>query len=162
MVPKESELEELKENYNRLVKKYNLPDFEELNKLFDIEESDANTDFLLRKIRRIISEKVSGYMRFVEVILNPSNAPMFLFKVIKRLDAKDREVLNKIYDSFGIFEIEFVRLDLYYSEEREAEFIKKIYSYFEEEVKRDLGNVLEKISNEESKSLENSGSSYCG
>ena len=56
-------LEKLKEEYGKLQKKFNLPHFQELNELFDIEDIDTETDFLLRRIRpyKDILRRFDGY-----------------------------------------------------------------------------------------------------
>jgi len=163
MTPKdESCLEELKEKYSEFTDKHNLPDFTELNQLFDIEEIDPDTEFLLRKIRRLLSDRVAGYMRFIEIIVNPSNAPMFFFKLIKKLDESDKEKLTDIYELLGNFEIEIVKLDLDYKEEKEAEFIKKIYKIFNETVKPDILTAIEKLSNNKNTKKKENNDSYFG
>ena len=123
-------LDELKKQYAEFKEKYDLPEFSELNEIFDIEEVDVETDFLLRKIRRIVSERIVGYLRFFEIILNPSNAPMFAFKMIKKLEEKDKQNLTEIYEKLGNLEFELVKLDLNYDENIEAEFIKKVHKTF--------------------------------
>jgi hypothetical protein len=159
-----SSLNELKSKYEIFRKKYNLPVFYELNKIFDIEELDSEGDFLVRKIRRYISEKLGGYMRFIEILLNPSNSPIYFFKLIKKLDDNDREVLNKMYESLGKIEIETISLDLDYNEEKEAEFIKKLYKMYNEEIKAVLLEVLKKLENgeNEKKKEQSPDGSYFG
>lgn len=139
-------LEELKKEYQNFKDKYDLPEFHELNKCFEVEEVDIETDFFLRKIRKIISEKITGYLRFFEILLNPSAAPIFFFKLIKKLDNGDRERINKIYERLGYLEVELVKLDLDYHEENEAEFIKKTYNVFIE-VKKEILDIIGKMSN---------------
>lgn len=155
-------LEELKEKYEVLREKYALPSFYELNKVFDIEELDSETDFLLRKIRRFISEKLAGYMRFIEVLLNPSNAPIYFFKLIKKLDEPDREALNVMYDTLGKIEVETISLDLNYNEEKEVEFIKKLYKMFNSEIREKLLDVLVKLGNGENEKKKEVNGSYFG
>ncbi len=150
MTPKDeisTTLEELKKQYEQFKKKYNLPDFTDLNKQFDVEEIDIETEFLLRRIRRIIAEKIAGYLRFIEVILNPNNTPLFLFKIIKKLDSEDREKLSKLYEKLGAFEIELVSLDLDYDEKKEADFINKCFKIFNNEIRSDLLNLVKKMNN---------------
>ena len=156
-----SNLEQLKQEYKKLQKQYQLPEFSELNKQFDIEEIDVETDFLLRKIRRNIAEKVAGYMRFIEVILNPQNTPLFLFKLIKKLEPKDKEELSKLYEKLGTFEIEQISLDLNYNEKNEADFINNCLNLFNKEIKTNLLALIEKMSNKHDDSKPN-GASYFG
>ena len=155
-----SNLEQLKKQYSKLQKQYNLPEFAELNKQFDIEEIDVETDFLLRKIRRNIAEKVAGYMRFIEVILNPQNTPLFLFKLIKKLEAKDKEELGKLYEKLGVFEIELISLDLDYNEKNEAHFINNCFNLFNKEIKTNLLALTEKMSKGHDNSKPNGGSYF--
>jgi len=158
----ESNLSELKEQYEVFRKKYDLPMFSELNTLFEIEEIDVNTEFLLRKIRKVVYEKLVNYTRFIEVILNPANASLFFFKLIKKLDSDDLEELSKIYDSLGKFEIEIVKLDLDYNEKTEAEFIKKAFQIFNEELRKKLLSVINKISNNSDNFKKKNNGSYFG
>lgn len=140
-------LDELKQKYNEFRKKYNLPEFLDMNKVFDVEEIDIETDFLLRKIRRVVSERISGYLRFIEVILNPSNAPIFIFKLIKKINEEDKKQLIEIYEILGNFEIEIIKLDLAYDEIKEAEFIKKVYNILNDEISKKLLIIIEKMRN---------------
>jgi hypothetical protein len=154
-------LEELRRSYEKLKSKYDLPDFSELNELFDIEEIDVETEFLLRRVRRVIADKMTGYLRFIEIILNPSNSPLFFFKLIKKLDNKDRDVLSDLYEELGKVEVETIALDLEHSEKKEAEFIKEMYNLFNNKVKNEFLEVIKKFfENNDSKKKETNGSYF--
>jgi hypothetical protein len=148
MTPKEINtcLDGLKNEYLILSEKYNLVDFSKLNEIFDIEDIDTETDFLLRKIRRVIADRIANYLRFVELILSPSNAPMFFFKLVQKLEDTDKTILNEIYEKLGNFEIEIIALDLNYSEKDEAEAIIKMHEVFSE-IKENLLMIIKKLSN---------------
>ena len=123
----ESCLEELKKEYAKLQKKYSLPSFEKLNEEFDIEKIAENeTDFLLREVRKAIMDKVINYLRFIEMLLNPSNAPMFFLSLIKGLNSQDKRILERMYEKLGTLEIDVICLDCKYNEKDEADFIKKL------------------------------------
>ena len=123
----ESSLDELKQDYEKFKKKYKLPSFQELNEEFDIEKVAAHeTDCLLREIRKALMDKVIAYLRFIEMLLNPSNAPMFFLALVKGLTSNDKRILEKVYDKLGAFEIDVIELDCKYSEKEEASFICKI------------------------------------
>ncbi len=158
----ESCLEKLKEEYGKFRGKYKLPEFRELNRVFDIEESDFESDFLLRKIRKVISERVAGYLRFIEVILNPSIAPMFFFKIIKKLDSEDRKVLGEIYERLGKTEVDAVGLDLEYKEEKEAQFISELFETFDDNVGKQLKEIVGKLGGGKGVSKKESNGSYFG
>ena len=154
-------LNELINKYNILKIKYDLLEFSKLNELFDIEEINPETELLLKKIRENIEEKISEYTRFIEVILNPSNATIFFFKILKKLDSSDREILSKIYEKLSKFELKIISLDLKYKEESEAEFIKESYNLFNNEMKKELLEIINKLDNREENSTSFNGS-YLG
>ena len=152
---------ELIDKYKPLREKYQLPGFSELNEQFDIEEIDPESEFLLRKIRRTISERVSNYLRFTEIILNPSNAPMFFFKILKKLTSEDKEALSKLYEKLGASELKILSLDIEYNEQNEADFIKEMYKSLTTEIKDEFLKTIEKLSNGEENSVKVNGS-YLG
>ncbi|MFH0831586.1 MAG: hypothetical protein V1886_01850 [archaeon] len=121
----DSLLEKLKNDYEKFRKKYNLPGFQQLNEEFEIERiAEHETDLLLREIRKAITEKAVAFLRFLELMINPSAAPFFLLSVIKHLNASDKKVVNEIYRNVCDFEIKAIALDMKYSEKAEVEFIK--------------------------------------
>ena len=141
----DSSLADLKKNYSVLHKKYSLPEFNKLNEDFQIEHiSDSETDFLLREIRKLIGDKFSNYMRFIEMLLNPVSVPMFVYSVVKSLDESDRETLNKAYKELAKKEIEIVSLDTIYSEDGEASFIKGAYESWQN-IKKDINVIIKKV-----------------
>jgi len=142
---KESSLDELKKDYSKLRDKYKLPGFKELNEEFDIEKVSQNeTDCLLREIRKAVMDKVIAYLRFIEMLLNPSNAPMFFFALVKGLTAGDKRLLGKVYDKLGSLEIEVIGLDCHYSEKDEADFLNHLYADWNV-VKEDMMKLVETL-----------------
>jgi hypothetical protein len=142
-------LDEIKKEYDILKNKYKLPEYSDLNRLFDLEGLETSTkEFLLRKIRRIISETTGNYLRFLETLLNPTNAPAFFFKLLRKMDPKDKENLGDIYERIGKMEIKIIQLDLDYNEAKEAEFIKLSYEVFDKEIKKQLLEIIERFAKE--------------
>ncbi len=152
-------LSELKDQYSILKKNYELPDFTELNKLFDIEDVEPKGEFLLKKIRKFILEKIGDYLRFFDIILNPNNTPMFFFKLLNKLDKEDKEIIASIYEKLGSFEILSVSLDIDYLESKEADFIKNIFLFFKEDMKV-ITKIIDKLNNSESRSMKINGSYF--
>jgi hypothetical protein len=154
----ECNLDEVKKEYSKFKDKYNLPSFDEVNEVFEIEDIDTETDFFLRRIRRLILDKVVGYMRFIEIMLNPSNATIFFFKLTSKLEKSDKEALTEMYERIGKFEIDAIKIDLDYSEEKEAELIKDMFNIFKTEIKEKLLPVIYKLENgKEEKKKDDSG-----
>jgi hypothetical protein len=118
----------VEEQYNKLKEKYDLPEFKELTKDFDIEKNqDKESPFLLREIRRIINEKIGSYLHLFETLMNPTSPPMFVFSILRNISTEDKESIKEIYKELSKTQIEIMKLDTIYSEESESEFVSKTY-----------------------------------
>ena len=155
-------LEKFKEVYESYRKKYSLPSFQNLNQDFDIEEiACEETDFIIRKIRRKVSDKISSILRMAEFFIKPSEIPLFLIKIVKNFTQEEKEILSKIYEKVGKFEISIFELENNYSEQAEAKFIKDFSDAYQE-MKPDLleiGKIMKKNYNS---GYKNSEKSYFG
>ena len=159
---KEYNLEVLKQEYKKIQEKHNLPSFEELNEDFNIEKaSEVEVELLIREIRRFLADKLSNYMRFVEAILNPVNVQMFIYSLIKSLDAQEKEKLTEIYKKLSKNELKLIELDITYSEEKEALFIKESYVMWQA-MKKDLLDVIEKANKNWDNKIESKKKDYFG
>jgi len=157
----ESNIENLKKSYKKIKEKYSLPDFNELNKEFSIEKiSEIETDFLIREIRRYISEKFSNYLRFIELLLNPTNAPMFVFSITNKIQNEDRKKLTDLYKRLSKIEVELIELDLEYDDKREAQFIIDAYNTWQE-IKVELQYIV-KVIKENWENKNNNDRNYFG
>jgi len=161
MVDCESKLKALKEKYFTLEKKYSLPSFEKLNEDFQIEKiAEEETDLVLREVRKVMVDKFSNYLRFVEGILHPSEAPVFVFSIIKTLGVEEKNLLSDSYRILSRLEVDFLELDIEFSEIKESEFILKSFKEWQE-VKKKLLAVIKTIKdNWDNKASENSKSYF--
>jgi hypothetical protein len=155
-------LDELKKNYEMLREKYSLPEFSEMNKLFSIEKIDGTeTDLLMREIRRAVSETISNYLTVLENLLNPSNAPMFVFSIVKCINNEEKKKLSDIYMSLAREWAPIMQLDLVYSEENEAEFIKKVFKFWKK-TSQEFYQIIEVINKNWGSDSESKKSGYLG
>lgn len=160
MEEEKSCLEELKESYLVIKEKYSLPSFEELNNDFNIEKiSENETEILVREVRKYIADKLSTYLRFIEGLLHPVNAPMFVFSVVKTLNEKDKEKLTEIYKKLAKREVELLELDISFEEEKEAKFIRETYVEWQE-IKGDLLSIVGSIKSNWDNKVERNGAGY--
>lgn len=160
MEKEKSCLENLKEDYNELKKRYSLPDFDEMNKEFSIERiSEIETDYLLKEVRKFLSDKFSNYLAFVETVLHPTNSSIFVFSFIKAMNKEDKQKLTNIYKELSKLRLKIIQLDTIYLEEKEAEFIKNSFEKWLE-VKKTFSEVLEKIEKNWENKIEFNGRGY--
>ena len=159
---KEYNLETLKQEYKKIQEKHNLPSFEELNEDFNIEKaSEMKVELLIREIRRFIADKLSNYTRFIEAILNPVNVQMFVYSLIKSLETQEKEKLTEIYKKLSKNELKLIELDIIYSEEKEALFIRESYVMWQD-MKKDLLDVIEKANKNWDNKSESKNKDYFG
>lgn len=155
-------LDILKKNYEKEKQKYKLPSFQQLNEEFEIERAaERETDMLLRELRKAMTEKAIAFLRFVELLLNPTNAPFFMFSIIKNLTASDKKLIEGIYKQLCEFEIKAIALDMEYSEKAEAEFIKYCYGQWKG-MKVEMKELSEAISKAWHMSAEKKERDYFG
>lgn len=142
---KEPNLKDLKKDYKEIQEKYSLPSFEEINEDFQIEKlAGIESDFLIREVRKIIAERLFNYLRFVESILNPVNVPMFIFSITKKITSEEKEKLADIYKKLAEKEIDLIDVDIKFSEEKEAQFIKTSCEIWQE-IKEKMSQIVKVI-----------------
>jgi len=155
-------LKQLKEDYEKLRKKYGLPEFSFLNENFEIEDICYDeTELLLKKIRKQIMEKIAFELRVLEMLINPQNAPLFIFNIIKYFNEEDKKVINTLYKKLNQIAIEIFGLDIEYKEEKEAEFIKNFMRTWKE-VQSDLRKIEKAMRRCSSFGNKNNKKSYLG
>ena len=155
-------IQELKKQFSVLQKKYSLPSYVELNEEFDIQKiAEQETETLAREIRKTMMDKAISYLRFVELLLNPTNAPMFFFALLKGLTASDRKILEEVYGKLGKLELGVIRLDNNYSEKNEAEFVNKIFKEWKE-IKNSINTLFDSLESCWDKKCEKRDKSYLG
>lgn len=142
---KDARFPQLRKRYEELRKKYGLPDFDEMNKDFYIEKIDeAKSDFLIREIKGKVGDKLANYMKFLENLINPVQAPMFIFSILKAVGNEDKKKISDVYRKLVKSEMTFIALDLEFDEAREARFIKNSFQLWQS-VKLDLKEVFDVI-----------------
>lgn len=138
----ETKLERLKKKFEEKQKQYNLPDFQTLNEMFEIEKiSQHESEMVLREVRKHMVDKAVAYLRFFELLLNPTNAPLFIFGLTKNLEACDKQLIEAVYRELCEIEFDAIELDNSYSEKKEAEFIIKKTKQWKE-TSKDIEKIL--------------------
>ncbi len=135
------ELEDLKTEYGKLAKKYVLPAFKEINEAFEVDRIERKTECILREVRKTMMEKIVGYIRFLEMMINPSQAPPMFMIFVKSLLENDRKTIEKVYKNFIELELKSLKLEIDYSEKAEAEAIKNILKVWDE-TRNDLKTTI--------------------
>jgi len=127
--------------YNKLKERYSLPDFEALNKEFEISTIE-NEDFLLREIRKKIADKINTMCGFFEGLLSPDNiAAIYEYKAF---DDNERKKVFELYKKLKVLEKLSLELSLNPYEEKHAEFINDFFNSWEK-IKDEIITIIRKI-----------------
>ena len=153
-------MEILKDRYSEIQQKHNLPSFKQLNEDFSIEKiEEERFEILIREVRRFVADKLVNYMRFIEAVMNPTNASMFIFSLIKVLGKDEKKKLGEMYEVLAKAELELIDLDISYSEEKEAEFIRSSYTQWQD-MKNEFMDVVDKVKENWDKEVEKGDKSF--
>jgi hypothetical protein len=120
-------LKRLKEEYEILRKKYSLPEFKYMNENFEIENIEVEeTELFAKMIRKHVTEKIFFVLRSLEIFINPQNAPLFMFDIIKSFGESDKALVKSLYKKIAKYELEAFSLEAVYNEQKEGEFVKRL------------------------------------
>jgi len=152
----------LKESYEIIRKKYGLLDFKFMNENFEIENIDcAETELLIKQLRKHMTEKVFYILRTLEAFSNPQNAPMFIFNIIKSFSESEKELIADLYKKLAKYEIDAFGLEASYDEKKEVELIKKIGTEWKE-ISDDLSKLYVSMKTNHEKDNKKANKSYLG
>lgn len=118
--------EKIRKKYGELKEKYSLPNFEELNKEFELSAIE-HEDFLLRQIRKKIADKINAICEFLEDLLSPDNTIANIYEY-KAFDDDERKKIFELYKRLKVFEKLSLELSLNPGEKNDAGFIKDVFS----------------------------------
>ena len=117
------DIKDFKSKYSKLKTDYDLPKFEELNLDFEIDKIEMESDYLLRSIRKIIMEKIVNSLSFLDMLLNPVNAPRLYQSFIRSLGVEDKNIIDSIHKELSDLSMISLDLEIDSSESKEAELI---------------------------------------
>ncbi len=137
---------DIKNEYQKLAKKYNLPDYDELDLDFEISTIEKKK-FLLREIRRKILDKIDGIKEILESVIQPDANSFSSIYESRIFDDEGINMVYTIYKTVMILNRTATIVNLRADEKEEAEYIKNTFIEWQK-LKPNLINYLEKIKNE--------------
>src|SRR3989344_1115691 len=155
------ELEEMKREYDVLAKKYGLSSFKDLNNDFEIEKLDKKSDTLLRAIRKLMMDKIVNSITFLEMLVNPINAPRMYLPYIRAMSVEDRKTIDDIYNVLAELSLLSLDLEIDSNEKGEAELIKKVCDKWNS-LKPGFKDILKNIKQPKSQNNNKRERSYFG
>lgn len=114
----------MKKKFDLLKEKFDLPDFESLNRDFEI--SSIDDEDILREICKKMVNTGDFYINFLEDIIQPDSR-FYTLKEANFLDKNHRVLVNDIYSKLVYFNRLSIELHLDYSQESAVSFIKAFF-----------------------------------
>ena len=131
-----------KEEYEKLKVKYALPEYELIDKDFEIGTIDAE-DNILREILKSIHDQIDAYNRILENLIQP-DSKLCDMKEAGELSKEDQALIVEMYRKGMLLSRNILLLDLDYEEKETAKAITQLFSEWEE-MKKDIRKILEKM-----------------
>ena len=136
-------MNELEKEYIKLSKKYNLPDFKEINEEFEIGDLE-NASFLLKNILRKIAEKLEFYSNLINDVMQPDTSSLSSMYETRFFSDSDKNNMYSLFKNIMKSYRNIIELVLENNEKKQAEFLKKFFSEWFE-IKKQLINYLGKM-----------------
>ena len=137
---------DLKNDYEKLRKKYSLPKYDELDENFELLyfQPVIEIKFLLRFIRRRIFDKINSYIVFLQNILHPNPNSIISLEESRFFSDNEKQEIANLMKSMMQLERKSSLIDLSGSEKEDAEFIKKAFNSWVD-YKKSLYGVSKKM-----------------
>lgn len=133
---------EIEKTYEFLRKKHNLPTFKEIDEEFEISTIESDK-FLLREIRRKISERLEELCTLLEEILQPDTNVSFMYESGVFDEEEKKQVFN-LYKKLMYLKRMCNEASITNNEQLDAEFINKIFSSWAE-IKKETSSLMKKL-----------------
>jgi len=131
----------IQEKYNKLKIKYKLPDFNELDHEFEISTIE-HEEFLLREIRREMTERLSFFSDIIGGILNTeASASILEFGALSEADSKKA---LELYKNLMYWDRDSAETALMADDKKDAEFISRFNDEWKT-MKKDIAYVIGKM-----------------
>ena len=134
---------ELEKQYNELKKKFNLPEFKEVDNEFELSDLEE-TNFLLRSIIRRIDEKLDFYTTMIEEILQPDTSNLYAMHETRYFDENEKNMMYDLYRKLMDFNRQSIELSLQHDESNEVKFINNFFVEWNE-LKEELLKYAKKM-----------------
>lgn len=121
-------MDTINSEYNVLIKKYNLPSFDKLDREFEIRALEENkSGRLVKAIIRVIAGKLRGILEILDPVVNPNPNSIHSMIAVNNLPETIRKEMYSFYKMIGALYQECSLYDLE-EDKLSAEFIKKLWA----------------------------------
>ncbi|MBD3248489.1 hypothetical protein GF336_00400 [Candidatus Woesearchaeota archaeon] len=133
---------ETRERYEGLRKEHNLPKFEEMNKDFEIIDTEESF-FILREIRRKIVERIQLYSKVLESILHPETGLSDLYEC-KLFTEEEKDRIYTLYKNMMVLEKGSLETSIDETDKKTSEYINLVFKEWDG-IKKELFWITKKL-----------------
>ena len=121
---------EIKAEYDKLAKKYNLPSYENLDSEFELMyiTNIVEIKYVLRFIRRRMNDKVAWCCNMIQTLLQPNPGSLINLQESSFLSGDDKKKISNILKNLMQNERASLSLDIENNEKADAEYIKNSFN----------------------------------
>ena len=134
---------DIKKEYKKLEKKYKLPNFEKLDKEFEISTLETD-EFLIRNIRRRINNKLTFFTQIFDSVLFPNPNSLISIHESKSFLEEEKNKMMKFYNKLMILERTSILFDVDPDDKKEAQYINKLFKEWSG-IKEKTNKLVEKM-----------------
>lgn len=135
----------LKEQYNKLKSTYGLPEYDELNTCFHIEDINAESELILQEIRIKILEKIEHFVSISESIVQPETNLVDMYET-KYVNDNTKETAYALFKNLMLIKRKAILVSINNTEKDSAEFIKESFEDYKN-LKPVIFKHVEKLKN---------------
>jgi hypothetical protein len=117
---------EIENEYNKLNKKYKLPEFNEVNVEFEISSLEDKV-FLLRNILRKIIEKLEFYIDLLSNLLQPDAASLSSMHELRFFTEEDKNAMYRLFKKLMKAHRSIIEAVLETDEKSQADYLKDFF-----------------------------------
>lgn len=133
----------MKKEYDELKKKYQLPEFKELDADFQISSIEAK-NFVLKEIVKKMTEKIEYFSTIFEEILSPER--LSSLNESSMFNEQEKKKVLRIYRKLHFHYRQNTYLEINYEEKETADFIKEFFNEWQD-LKPDIKLIVARIKN---------------
>ncbi|MBT5022337.1 hypothetical protein HOK51_02770 [Candidatus Woesearchaeota archaeon] len=122
----------MKDEYNKIQKKFKLPDFDDLNKDFEISSVETEP-FLLRNIRNKLFENIEHVTAILDDLVHPDKFTSLTESAV--LTEQDKEMIITLYKQLMYYSRLALEISVEDSDDLNANFINEFYLFWNESKK---------------------------
>lgn len=133
---------DIKEAYEGMKKKFDLPEYDILNNHFEVYSLESD-EFVLREIRRKIVEKIEAYIKILESVLQPE-ASVCDMQECHAFSEEEKQRVYSLYKKMMYIHRYSIETSIDEDDAKTSRFIKKVVDDWNS-LKDDLVKIISKL-----------------